>query len=201
MPPRSEPRIPPRPYRDWDAGVRDALSVIRMPSTARPPDGGRRASNLVGVLAWHPELAKAFFLFSNHLFASTLPDRAREMVTVRVAWLRRGEYEWAQHVTMAAVAGMSEAEIDAISAGPDSAIWGPVDAALLRATDEIVADRTISDETWRLLAGHFDRRQLMDLVFTVGAYDMLAMACNTVGVELDPGMTGFPGQGHDGTSR
>jgi 4-carboxymuconolactone decarboxylase len=194
----SEPRIPPRPTADWDGEVFDALSVLRPPGTARltPEQQARMSkrppSNLVGVLSWHPGLTRAFLLFNNHLFRSTLSDRVREMVTVRVAWLRRGEYEWAQHVKMARAAGVSDAEIDAISEGPDSANWGPLDAALLRSVDEIVADRYISDATWNQLAGHLDRQQLMDLVFTVGAYDMLAMACNNFGVELDRGMSGFP---------
>ena len=120
------------------------------------------------------------------------------MVTVRVAWLRRGEYEWAQHVKMARAAGMSQEEIDAIREGPSCGVWGPLDAALLRSADEIVADRYIGDETWHLLAGHLDRQQLMDLVFTVGAYDMLAMACNTLGLELDRGMSGFPADQNSG---
>jgi alkylhydroperoxidase family enzyme len=64
-------------------------------------------------------LTKGFLVY-NHLFSSTLSDRVREMVTVRVCWLRRGEYEWAQHVRMARAAGMSEEEIEAISAGPGS---------------------------------------------------------------------------------
>jgi alkylhydroperoxidase family enzyme len=201
----NEPRIPPRRAADWDAEVFDALSVLVPPGTSKPArteprepgaPGERRSkrppSNLVDVLMRHPPLAKAFLTFNNHLFRSTLSDRAREMVTVRVAWLRRGEYEWAQHVPMARAAGMSEAEIDAIYAGPDASTWTPLDAALLRAVDEIVAERNISDETWAVLAGHLDQRQLMDLVFTVGTYDMLAMACNTVGLELDAGMPGFP---------
>lgn len=32
----------------------------------------------------------------------------------------------------------------------------------------------------------------MDLVFTVGAYAMLAMALNSFGVRLDSGLRGFP---------
>ena len=36
-----------------------------------------------------------------------------------------------------------------------------------------------------MLAGELDRHQLMDLVFTVGAYDLLAMAFKSFGVELD----------------
>jgi len=32
----------------------------------------------------------------------------------------------------------------------------------------------------------------MDLAFTIGAYDMPAMALNAFGLELDPGFEGFP---------
>jgi 4-carboxymuconolactone decarboxylase len=193
----SEPRIPPRPSADWDAEVLDALSVLRSPGSARQAPGpkpgrDRPVSNILGIFAWHPALTKAFLPFNNHLFASTLTARDREMVTVRTGWLRRGEYEWAQHVRMARNAGLSDEEVDAISVGPDSAVWGPRDAALLRAVDEIVADRCIGDETWKRLAEHLDRKQLMDLVFTIGNYDLLAMAFNTFGLQLDPGLAGFP---------
>jgi alkylhydroperoxidase family enzyme len=126
------------------------------------------------------------------VFASTLSARDRELATIRTAWLRRAEYEWAQHVRMARRIGLPEEEIDAIMVGPDSAVWGPRDAALLRAVDEIVADRYVSDETWKQLSEHLDRKQLMDLVFTVGCYDLLAMAFQNFGLELDSGLTGFP---------
>ena len=135
---------------------------------------------------------RRWFTFNNHLFHSTLSKRDRELVTVRIGWLRRGEYEWAQHVRMAKSAGLSDEEVDAIMAGPDSPVWGPRDAALLRSVDEIAADRYVSDQTWKRLAEDFDRQQLMDLVFTIGAYDLMAMAFNTFGLELDPGLTGFP---------
>ena len=191
----SEPRIPPRPSADWDAEVEDALAALRPPESVRrpgEPPRERQPSNILGIFSWHPALAKAFFAFNSHLFHSTLPARDRELVTVRVGWLRRGEYEWAQHVRMAKRAGLSDEEVDAISAGPDSPVWEPRDAALLRSVDEIVADRYVSDDTWKRLEHDFDRKQLMDLVFTVGAYDLLAMAMNTFGLELDPGLTGFP---------
>jgi 4-carboxymuconolactone decarboxylase len=191
----TEPRIPPRPTAEWDEQADDALDALRPPWRApRTPEERRKrpSSNIMGIFAWHPDLARAFYTFNTHLFHSTLSARDRELVTVRIAWLRRGEYEWAQHVRMARKAGLSEEEVDAISAGPDSPVWGPRDAALLRSVDEIAADRYVSDETWKRLSGHFDRKQLMDLVFTAGAYDLLAMAFNTFGLELDPGLPGFP---------
>jgi 4-carboxymuconolactone decarboxylase len=191
----SEPRIPPRPSDDWDAEVDDALAALRPPGSNRRPGEPRRerpSSNIIGIFSWHPALAKAWFTFNTHLFHSTLSARDRELATVRIAWLRRGEYEWAQHVRMAKKAGLSDEEVDAINAGPDSPVWGPRDAALLRAADEFANDHVVSDGTWKRLAEDFDRQQLMDLLFTIGAYDMLAVAMNSFGLQPDPGLPGFP---------
>ena len=174
----------------------EALAALRPPGSNRPagPRRDRPSSNILGIFSWHPALAKGWFAFNNHLFHSTLSARDRELATVRIAWLRRGEYEWAQHVRMARSAGMSDEEVDAIMAGPASPVWGPRDAALLRSVDEIAADHYVSDQTWKRLAEDFDRQQLMDLVFTIGAYDLLAMAMNTFGLELDPNLPGFPAE-------
>ena len=54
---------------------------------------------------------------------------------------------------------------------------------MLAAVDELVEKTRISDETWAALGEHFDKRQRMDFVFTIGGYHMLAMAFNTFGVE------------------
>jgi 4-carboxymuconolactone decarboxylase len=49
------------------------------------------------------------------------------------------------------------------------------------AVDELDEYSTISDTTWAELGRHFDDRQRMDLVFTVGCYCSLAV--NTFGIE------------------
>ena len=54
---------------------------------------------------------------------------------------------------------------------------------MLRAVDELGDTCNLSDRTWARLGEHLDERQLMDLVFTIGAYSLLAMALNTFGVE------------------
>ena len=56
---------------------------------------------------------------------------------------------------------------------------------MLRAVDELVRDTKITDATWKALAEDFDTQQIMDLIFTVGAYETLAMAFRSFGVELD----------------
>jgi alkylhydroperoxidase family enzyme len=104
---------------------------------------------------------------------------------LRVATVRKCDYEWAQHVVLAGDAGISADEVDRVRAGPDAPGWDPVDAALLQAVDELLRDAEVGDATWTALAGGLDEQQLMDLVFTVGAYDLLAMALKSFGVALD----------------
>ncbi|MGO9062327.1 MAG: carboxymuconolactone decarboxylase family protein [Candidatus Binataceae bacterium] len=190
-----KPRIEPRPPADWDAEVLDALAVMRQgdsQAAQRNEPGAPRVVNALGLLMRYPALAKAFLTFNRHLlFNSSLSDRIRELLILRIAWLRRAEYEWAQHVLLAQKAGLRKEEIEAVKDGPHSAVWAPLDAALLAAVDELHTDAFVTDTTWDALAGGLDQRQLMDLVFTVGAYDLLAMAFNTFGLELDPGLEGF----------
>ena len=56
---------------------------------------------------------------------------------------------------------------------------------MLQAAEELVAEGMVSDPTWQALADQLDEQQLMDLVFTVGTYEILAMAFRSFGVELD----------------
>lgn len=181
LPPAAAPRIPPLPYEEWDF---EALSVLS-PGRKPPPN------NVFGLLARHPQLARAFLTFNAHLFTSTLPARTRELAILRVAWRRRCRYEWAQHMRIARRAGVSAAEIEQVRAGTPT--------ALNRAVDELDTGSRLSDETYQALAAGLDDRQLLDLVFTIGTYGLLAMAFNTFGVELEPGLgdEGFGAPSHE----
>jgi len=57
------------------------------------------------------------------------------------------------------------------------------------AADELVGDHFISDGAWARLRAHFDEKQCMDVVFTVGQYTQVSMLLNTFGVQLDAGQT------------
>src|SRR5207302_9331113 len=63
--------------------------------------------------------------------------------------------------------------------------WEPLDAAHLRAVDELLADGMISEETWSVLAASLDEKQLLDLIYTVGVYDTTAFVVRSLGVALD----------------
>ncbi|WP_427917675.1 carboxymuconolactone decarboxylase family protein [Streptomyces sp. cg40] len=161
-------RIPPVPYDEWD---HDLFSVIN-------PDKKLPEANVLGIFQRHPALARAFLTFNMHLNTTTLPVRVRELAVMRVAWRRGSRYEWASHVLIGRKYGVTEAEIEEVRTGADT--------LLNRAVDELDTDSGLSDATYAALGVDLDEHQLMDLVFTIGAYTMLTMALNTFGVELDP---------------
>ena len=145
-----------------------------------------KALNALGTFARHPALARAFNTFNGHvLFATALSVRQRELVVLRVAAVRKCEYEWLQHVVLAGDAGLSADDIERVAMEPAADEWASIDAALLRAVDELLATAKVADDTWAALAEELSDQQLMDLVFTVGAYDLIAMAFLSFGVEID----------------
>jgi alkylhydroperoxidase family enzyme len=170
--------------------MNDALAALR-PANPRHPfpsrkEGRPKGLNVLGTLAQHPELARAFHTFNGYiLFASTLSPRQRELLVLRVAAVRGSEYEWAQHAVLAGDAGIDEDEVARVALGPDAPGWPTLDGAMVRAVDELIGEGAVSEATWKVLAAELDDQQLMDLVFTVGAYEVLALALRSFAVDLD----------------
>ena len=149
--------------------------------------------NIFRTLANHPALAKRWLVFGNHILAkNTLPAREREIAILRIGWLCRSGYEWGQHVVIGKASGLSDEEITRITQGPDAPGWSADDRALLRATDELHEDAFVTDATWAELSRRWSTQQLMDLVFTVGQYNLVSMALNTFGVQPEPGLPALP---------
>ena len=177
-------RLAPLPESEWTEEVRDALG-------ARVMDG--RAFNIFTTLAHHPSLLKRWLVFGGHILGgSTLSPRQREILILRTGYRCKSEYEWGQHARIARLVGLTDAEIRRLTEGPDAPGWDPAEALLLRAADELHDDQVVSDATWAALGKELDAKQLIDLVFTVGQYTLVSMALNTLGVQRDEGVEGFP---------
>jgi 4-carboxymuconolactone decarboxylase len=178
---------------EWDAAAHDALSVF--PSgrdfvlRGWKAEGSAQGMNALGTMLHHTALAKAFLTFNNHVaVASTVSKRIRELLILRIGWLRRSEYEYIQHLVLGRRAGLTDAELERIPLGADAPGWDPEDADLLRAVDELHHGARIQDSTWARLSTRFDTMQLLDIIFAVGCYDVLAMVFNSARVALEPDM-------------
>ena len=86
---------------------------------------------------------------------------------------------------------MTVEEIEAIKSGADAPLRPDMERFLLRALDLIATKSEVDEEAWDILAAHFNRQQLLDLLFTIGNYGMVAMAMNTFRASLAPGMSSY----------
>lgn len=176
-PPR--PRLAPLDQSEMDAQTQAIV----------PPG----SLNIFRTLARHPKLLKRWLVFGNHVLGkSTLPERERELVILRVGWRCASEYEFGQHTVIGRRAGITDEEITWLASDLEAGRWDDDDLVLLVAADELHDDQCITEQTWDALAQRWSEQQLLDLVFTVGQYTMVSMALNSLGVERDEGVPGFP---------
>lgn len=178
------PRVRPIPADEWTDDQRQVLDPLTN-------DG--EVLNIFATLAHHPLLLKRWLSFGTHvMMTSTLPPREREIVILRTGWRCQSDYEFGQHAVIGRQTGLTDDEVVAVTRGPDDPGWSDIDALLLAATDELVDDHDLTDATWTALSDHYDTQQLIDLVFTVGQYTLVSTALNTLGVEREAGLEGFP---------
>lgn len=190
-------RVLPVSREEWPPEMKEAVAAMapaRRRHPAPPRDGRTQGIVTLGAFAHHTELAKAFFTFNGHiLWATTLTPRQREILVLRVAARRNSAYIWGEHLSAAHDAGLTDEEIERIAVGPAEApLAEPLEAALLRAADELLDDGVVSDETWALLASHLDVQQLFDVVFTVGCYETTSFFLRSIDLEAAPGSAEMP---------
>lgn len=174
-------RIPLRDLKDLTGEDADTAAKNRIHG---------RDLNIFRVMMNHPDLTRRWTVFAGHVLRKqTLPPRERELLILRIGWRNQAEYEWAQHVEVAKRSGITGAEIERVKQGP-AAAWVAHEAALLQAADDLFDNSVISDATWQALAAKYSTEQMMDVVFTIGQYNLVSWALNSFGVPLDDFLPG-----------
>lgn len=178
----TEYRIPKAPREEWTDEHREVFAFWGEPNSWE--EGSK--TNIIMVMGNHPPLGKVFNIWGKHfLMENSLNTRQLEIVILRVSWRVKSEYEWHNHVGYAMNAGISLDEIAAIRDFPEGGSWTEEEAALMWATDELIDNNVVSDATWATLTKSFDKRQMMDLVFTIGHYVMTSWALSSFGVPVE----------------
>ncbi|HEX7292894.1 MAG TPA: carboxymuconolactone decarboxylase family protein [Conexibacter sp.] len=174
------PRIAPGGRRE--IGLVNA-AIVRVLGAAA---GGGEPPRVFTTLARHRGLFRRWLWFAGALMpGGTLPRAEAELVILRVACNAGCDYEWTQHERLAQRAGLSAQDIARVREGADTPGWSSRQALLLRAADELHAERRIGDELWEALARAYDERELIELCLLVGHYEMLAMTLRSLEVQPD----------------
>jgi len=146
--------------------------------------------HLFTTLGQRQALFWAWSIYAGRLLRGRLPRVDTELVILRVAHLRSSEYELQHHRGMARDEGLDANMQAAIFDWPDvpaqaAGTLSSRQQALLQATDELVEDRTITADTWQRLAGHLNRRQLIEFCLLATNYDGLAATISALDIPLD----------------
>lgn len=165
------------------------LAITRLLGAAT----GGGPPNLFTTLARHPRLFRRWLRFAGTLMpGGVLPRADSELVILRVAHNCGCEYEQRHHERFALDAGLDDATIRRVTAGPAAEGWSQRHRLLLETADELHSTRTVSEKLWEQLAAELSDVALIELCMLIGHYEMLAMTINALAVQPDPPPSAAP---------
>ena len=142
--------------------------------------------NVVKMFAGTADLAPPIAGLVDAIFkAEGIDPKAREMIILRVAKNLNCPYEWQANTTLARNVGLSQQEIDAVSAdGPVDGV-APEYVLLCAAADELATEHTLSDETLASMLDRYDETTCRKLVLMMSWFHMLSLFLNACRVPLE----------------
>ena len=149
------------------------------------------------VLANNPPLLKAVFgQLTTLLLRNTFDTRLRELMIMRIGWVTGSVYEWTQHWRVATTAGIPPEDVLAVRDWRASDRLSAADKAVLAATDESLAGKTISDTTWGEVTRHItDPAQQVEFVVAMGNWMMFSTLLRNLKIPVEDGVAVWPPDG------
>jgi alkylhydroperoxidase family enzyme len=115
-----------------------------------------------------------------------LPVKQRQIAIMRLAWICKATYMWSSHLSTSLRAGLDAEMFRPIQVGAEDPYFTEFERAVIRATEELVNDRKIGAATWQALMQEWSNPQMLDFLFTVGAYVTVAGVMRSTGVQSNP---------------
>ncbi len=189
-----KPRIAPLELKDWSPELKNTMWFPKDAQSREDlPAMISKVFNVTATMANHPVLAKNWNQFAMHVMGTnTLSPRLREIAIMRIGYLCQSDYELSQHAWISQLAGLTDEEVNHVIVGAAAPQWSPLESAVIKAADELKEANMISDATWLELEKEgLSQHQRMDLIFTIGQYNLVSWALNSLGVQLDEGLDSF----------
>lgn len=174
-------RIPQLPREQRTDAAQRVLDVFALPGHINV-DG----NHVLNTLAQHPEVGELFLVFNRYLLkSSTLPVRLRQIAIMRVAWLKKSRYIWSSHLRTSQRAGLEDGIFDPVKNGADDPYWTEDEKIILKATDQLTTSTDLDDNHWQELRTILNEQQILDFLFTLGAYIQMSMVTNVLRIERE----------------
>jgi alkylhydroperoxidase family enzyme len=148
--------------------------------------------NIFKVMAHNPPLLRSWSRLGTRLLTGgiTLSPRLRELAILRVGQLSGSEYEFGQHIRIAASAGVSYEEMAALQGYADGELFSELERAVLAYVDACARLDPDAGDRARDLKRWLSDRELVELSVCVGYWGMVARILVPLEVELDEELMG-----------
>jgi AhpD family alkylhydroperoxidase len=169
------------PSEPEDPALRQMFDEVRARGVALP--------NLYRVIGLAPPLLRAWldFAWPLRLQAKT-SRRIRELLILRGAQVSGARYEWVHHTAMALAAGVTQAQIDALAAWEQSALFDAREQAVLRLAEEVTRGPAASPACIEALKRHFSPAEIVELTLTASFYVCVSRFLQSMDVDLEEGL-------------
>jgi alkylhydroperoxidase family enzyme len=148
--------------------------------------GGLGVLNIFRVLAHSPRLLRAWLRMATLLLTGLdLSPRLRELAILRVFQNSGGEYGFAHHVRYGREVGLTLDEIASLQDFEDSERFSDLDRRVIRYADAASNLTADAPELGRELKRSLSERELVELTFCIGHWNMLARILQPLEVEAD----------------
>jgi alkylhydroperoxidase family enzyme len=159
-------------------------SVSRLPALPDPSDPylkemfakvrakGGQPLNIHLVQGFAPKLARARLDMAYALrYDVVTPALLREMAILRIGQILNSEYELDQHVPLAKVCGVTDAQIAALPDWRASALFDEKQRALLGYTEAVALHGgEVDDATYAAFAKQFSPQEIVEITITIITY-------------------------------
>jgi alkylhydroperoxidase family enzyme len=119
------------------------------------------------------------------VLSSAMDARRREIAVLRVAHATDASYERAQHERLARLAGVTDAEVDAIANEEPVTSLDDEANLICRVADEVSREVRLSDGALEQLIDRYGERDAAEVILLVSYYNMVSRFLESTRVQLE----------------
>jgi alkylhydroperoxidase family enzyme len=147
---------------------------------------GREAPNLHRAIARSPNSLRNFLRLGNSLLLyGQVAGNLREITILRIAQMTGANYEWAHHVPIAKQAGVTEAQVEALSDWRTSDAFSVRERAVLDYVEVMTTTRDVPDVVFEALRSQLSEEEVVELTMVCGFWGMVASILLALKIDLE----------------
>jgi 4-carboxymuconolactone decarboxylase len=148
-----------------------------------------RVTGPFNVLLRSPEMGDLAQQFGAQMrYHSSIPRKLNEFAILITARHWTSQYEWYAHQRDGLQYGLEAAVIDSLAAGKRPAPMDADEEVVYNFCHELLNKGQVSDANFKAAAGKFSERGVVDLIGTMGYYNMVSMLLNVDRYPLPDGV-------------